>query len=890
MKKKTIALITLLIFIITNTCVFAKNSTDKNDNGINIAPEVDFSISAKKNIDILVVTDYTGAKLADLQNRLTDTKTLGLANGADIKYGVFGDNAKIGTQQSKIDITCYGRALYFSYIQNNYSGYQAPAILNKQDRINYEYCELEPGQSLPPLVKGDPVYYDNSYTDYQGMGWCMIGRKITFYNPSNYSATRTEMTLTEQWSNGWDSGPSGYYARSYSNFSLVSTNYWSYSSTYQRDVTGDIKAFDFTKLNKSFFRTGSSRYVLLLTDSTDTVSYNKAFGSYYPFASLKSSNLGTYIKDNNAHAYAICNNSIADIKMSDYNPYKISYTDGSLQQDKSIREIVNSSKDARVYGQGQIQNALNTISGNISKPENTNIDMIIATDQGASVPNTFINKLKSRLDTSVDLDTTVIDNSGKVQIDTLQRPGFKNIKKNVNFGVAGGQSCLVLDNDGNLFAKGNNFVSGYYSYGSYYQIGIFGNNTIESYANFTSIQTNVKDFELIKYVNNSDGTSFTFCMLVVIKNDGTVWATGSNFSGIISPWVRDQYNQILNSYYTSFIQLSGLSNIKQALVLKPQDTAYEGYWRVEYVSMLMVFLTNNGNVYYKGSDSSNCLHYDPTYSTPNFTTPYLDPSLSNITAINGFVDNSYITLLAGTSSGSIYVKGRDYNVNPNQTDYWHTYNSSFYYLFNVSGRGSVDNIYYTYNASSRIFVKFSNKDLYVYNKFADGYNGIGSDTIIPTTPRLVLSNVNTFNFTSYYSIFYIITTTGDLYYWGYNYYMPYGFMGYQPTTSYVINLPAKCQQINNVDSIYSDSFYMNQPIYYKKTDGTWYYSGSPYGYNIYDTDPAKQNSTAYSSTMTPIKLNPSASLKISDFIYLNGYGFLALDLSGNMFKGSTTYV
>lgn len=887
-KRRLFALTLLFVFLISICNAYALTRADLTCDSANIAPTADFSVTKRKPIDIVIVTDYTGSKLSTLQNTLNNNKATATANGLSLQYNVINSNVNLGTQNSQVTINCYSRYIYFRYMQHNLSGYQAPGNVSKTDMVSYEYCELAPGESLPPFKKGSEVYYTSSYAEYQGMGFCYIGHNHTFYDPNNYSASKTDYLLIDQWSNGYDSTPSGYYVRSYDSFNYTATNYWSYSSSYQRDVTGDMYGLDFSQLNNINFRQGSEKYVLLITDNSNSVSYNLAWGNYYPFGSLRKNNLGSFIQNNDAHAYAICNNVAANINLSDYSSYKVNYSNSNATQDITIKELVNTfSTDGRVYDQGKIQVALDSIVNTNSKPGgNGNIDMVVATNKGSSIPSTFISNLKNTINNgNVDVYTTALDGSQGKEIGNLQKPSFKANTKTDYVYTGQGYANLILDGDGNLFVQGSNYCKFYPPYStndpsSYppYK-GLFGNASVDSYTDYTQIMSDVAD---AKFISSAYQEYYT--MLVILKKDGTVWATGANIDGLLAP-INNTSGEYTPQYVPTFTKINGLSNIK-----KFEYANYESnyrYWGFTARHIMMFFLSNDGKMYYLGYDPNGSYH--PSTSDGNYkpviSTALIDNSISNVSDFAIKSDSwDYINTIYGCNNGAVYGRGRMYSIDVRSTDGWDLANTACRYLFYVPN--GVRNVYHPQYGDG-VEVITQNGDLYKTCKYSSYSTGLGKDETA-LTPKKILSDVK-YLISKGSTSEYAITNSGNVYYWGYSPYVASGVLGYNSSSTYnFIYTPTLSNYINNIDYIYGDISNNLGFVIYKTRDGKFYYSGNSQYYRVFVNTPSLiyTNFTA----IYPTAITPSVDLRINDYIYTNNqYGLMAVDLSGNLFAPSYDY-
>jgi len=94
-NKRSLAIV-LAIFI-AFTSVYAQPLSTKEVNLKNVAPQVSFTAIPQRRLDLIITTDYTGQKLANLQTAVNNLKAQLAALGVDVKESYVNSNVKVGS-------------------------------------------------------------------------------------------------------------------------------------------------------------------------------------------------------------------------------------------------------------------------------------------------------------------------------------------------------------------------------------------------------------------------------------------------------------------------------------------------------------------------------------------------------------------------------------------------------------------------------------------------------------------------------------------------------------------------------------------------------------------------------------------------------------------------
>ena len=524
MKKfKYLPIWILIITLISQSSALAFNIQEMK----NTAPVANFTVEKSREVKLLVLTDYTGADNANLKNALTSMKSE-LANYAKINIEYANPSDKnIGTQQGSVTINYWGKNGYAYYRKSGYSWNVNPyGQSNWQDFngtpvtdkfIYSTTLELPEGQT-PTQPYGIPNRYTKSgkktdtanpmgnrdyylWTFMNGLGICAgtfgITTKYGYYYP-NGAVQELDISFTEP-------------TFSYEDF-------WSVQGSQDTAVTNTVTGWDLSSLNYEV-QSNTDIFVIFALNNEDTNYYTSHLASNYRLGQLRSdSNLGKFVKDNEARVYSICSDSLEDVNLSTNPQYPVTFN--GTAQNISLRDLIDSSFDGRSIGQKNITGLVNKIKENVKRPSDK-VDMIVATDKDISSTNSFINSIKDNISSDVDFQTNIVNTDSLDTLDTwkkyVTRGDYKNIASPFNV-----DTQLILLGNGELWARGSNEICEMDDgRGGYYKVyGLFGLSTSATYYdNFVLIATDVKDAYQYNYMARS---------IYIIKNNGELNVCGSN--------------------------------------------------------------------------------------------------------------------------------------------------------------------------------------------------------------------------------------------------------------------------------------------------------------------------------------------------------------------------
>ena len=529
----------LILSLLWQNTAVASNKQKMN----NTAPVANFTVEKSRNVKIIVLTDYTGADNANLKNSLSSMKSQ-LANYSkiDIEYTDPTD-ITIGTQQGKITQNTWaknGYATYrwtgYTFNQKKYTEYYNQATTDKF--VYSKYITLPEGQT-PDEPYGVPVSYTKStlqsqpyqfgtrqyyiYTFLNNNGLCdgvfNIDREYHFYYPTDTQELFKDFTE-----------PTFRY-----------DDFWSIQSSNIIDSNNTVIGWDLSKLNYEV-KDSVDTYVVFALNNSDTNYYSPHIASNYRLGLLRNdSTLGKYVKDTDARVYSICSDSLENTNLSVNLQYPITFNQSG--QNISLRDLINSSFDGRSVGEKNVPGLVNKIRENIRRPSG-NIDMVVASDNDIAGTNSFVESIRDKISSDVDLKASVIDNSFLEDIDTWTQYVTKGDFKSIT--TYNTDATLILTGNGELWARGSNLI-GYVNDKNVY--GLFGlSTTVTYYDSFVKIATNVKEVYMHYYMGN---------VIYIIKNDGSLWTCGTHCL---------KYDEKKGGYQpnilTTFTQVSQFSDVR----------------------------------------------------------------------------------------------------------------------------------------------------------------------------------------------------------------------------------------------------------------------------------------------------------------------------------------
>lgn len=286
----------------------------------NVAPAISLSATpAKKPVDIVILTDYTGTKLAALNTQINALKANFASVNVDPVFHVVNDVKNIGTQVDQLYwYRRYGRFSCVSSYHEWWSNWdQKGGKVNQkiEETVLWEQIQGLTGQysNLPKrnptnisytksAILSKPVYIDGTpYDDY-------------YYDINIYCSNdvKTSGTISVDWGNNQRK------ADHYESYGSMSQESVSVDSRWNReekisDVSYPIYSLDFSKLNTLSLRPDSDRHMIFLSDATSK-NYGAGKGNYFSFGDMTDS-LKNYIAANAFELYGVVPNETKDMTL-----------------------------------------------------------------------------------------------------------------------------------------------------------------------------------------------------------------------------------------------------------------------------------------------------------------------------------------------------------------------------------------------------------------------------------------------------------------------------------------------------------------------------------------------------------------------------------------------
>ena len=551
LKYISIIWILILSLLYQSSGAFAANVMDLK----NTAPVANFTVEKSREVKLLVLTDYAGTENANLKNALTSMRSE-LANYAKINIEYASPTDKtIGTQQGNITMNYWGKNGYATYKKTGYTWSVNPyGQTSRQDFNNTQVTdkfvysnslELPEGQ-IPTQHYGVPNRYTKSskridtantmgdreyylWTFMNASGICDgtfgITTKYAYYYP-NGAVQELDISFTEP-------------TFSYEDF-------WSIQGSWDTAVTNTVTGWDLSNLNYEV-PGNTDTFVIFALNNEDTNYYTSHLASNYRLGQLRSdSNIGKFVKDNEARVYSICSDNLENVNLSTNPQYPVAFNGAA--QNISLRDLIDSSFDGRSIGQKNITGLINKIKENVKRPSDK-VDMIVSTDKDISITNSFVNSIKDNISSDVDFKTNVVNMDSLEDVDTWKKYVTKGDYK--SFSQWNTDATLLLCGNGELWARGSNKI-GWSPISNKDVYGLFGQSTtIQTYGSFIKIATDVKDAYF--YYGSSGAYS-----IFIIKNDGSLWVCGGNgvSSSTIYGDVPILYQEFTNTYWTGVRSLA----------------------------------------------------------------------------------------------------------------------------------------------------------------------------------------------------------------------------------------------------------------------------------------------------------------------------------------------
>lgn len=417
----------------------------------NVAPTVDFSVALKKDIDLVIVTDYSGADITNINSQINNLK-IAASGKYNIKthfIGVDGTTKSpktvtIGQQTSDIMKYSYQRSFKIHY---NRTGYEQSSTgttnyNNSYDLkiIPYETAVIYPGDTLPAFQFG------NNYTFrlvQAGIGEQLsmaayIYDKYEVFDPNNADASRKNYNMQTQFVSAFG------YTYVLSNYNITSTSLdtkWSLTGIGKETKTTSYQAVNLNDLSSLSMKPDSEKYVIFLSKGEKAESY-RDWGKYFAFGSMKNSNIGSFISNNNPNIYTIMPTEALDLKLNQ-TTHRLDRVPG---QELSINELYSKTNgEVQHYGADKFSAAIEHLKIKYSDRNSNKVDIKVATDY----TGTKLNTLNTELAT---LKTDMQNYGINVNYELFSDKKVGSSKQQKNKKIDGYyNNRLVLKDDGSLY-------------------------------------------------------------------------------------------------------------------------------------------------------------------------------------------------------------------------------------------------------------------------------------------------------------------------------------------------------------------------------------------------------------------------------------------------------
>ncbi len=300
------AILLVLLMTFNSIGINAAPISDISENG-NINPTIDLNVTpAKKAVDIVIVTDYTGTKLAALNTQINALKAQFSTVNVDPVFHIVSSIKKVGTQNDKL-LEAYRYATYnyqVHYLEVYTPGTSWNYYYNKwqSDQVLWEQTQVLASRinELPKrnpqnisISRGDLVYKYRS----NGQLW-EINYPVKINCTNDIKSSTETMYITKRYYSDTSEHEFDYIMSE--NATIDSA--WTVSS-YSQDVSYDVYSLDFDKLAALPLRSGSDRHMIFLSDAS-AKDYSQPLGNYFSFGDMTNT-VENYIKTNKFSLYGV---------------------------------------------------------------------------------------------------------------------------------------------------------------------------------------------------------------------------------------------------------------------------------------------------------------------------------------------------------------------------------------------------------------------------------------------------------------------------------------------------------------------------------------------------------------------------------------------------------
>lgn len=303
---KNAAILLVLLVACNGIGINAAPVSDISEVG-NISPTIDLNITpAQKPVDIVVMTDYTGMKLAALNTQINALKAQFSAVNVDPVFHIVSGMKKVGTQNDKL-YSIY-RYAHYNYQVNYYETYSPSSSWNYYHQYWQEVDVLwESSQILASqfgsMPKRSPQNIGITKSALQSRYRSDGSLWETYYNVTiNCTNDIKSSSDTMMVSREYNSDTTEHYFDYIMNENASIDSAWTVSSA-GTAVSYDVYSFDFDSLSTIPLRPGSDRHMVFISDGY-AKDYGKALGDYFSFGDMTET-LANYIKINNYTLYSV---------------------------------------------------------------------------------------------------------------------------------------------------------------------------------------------------------------------------------------------------------------------------------------------------------------------------------------------------------------------------------------------------------------------------------------------------------------------------------------------------------------------------------------------------------------------------------------------------------
>lgn len=287
-----------------------KNNNEKIAEIINTAPIVDFEVKMKKPVDMIILTDYEGQKLADLESSLTALKTEINALNLDFKYSIVKNKINIGVvNDAKRKFYRYARYNHVYDIllmQSNGTreifGSPASELYKWEETTGLESEEIKLPSRNPQNItwsKSANYYYETSTHAQQRFN---LSISCTNDVKTNYDTYYTAESVSK-------SLGLGYAKYNFKNENVTIDKKFNKGEILQ-EIVANLNAVDVDKITTIPLRDNSEKYLVM------------AINDYYSLGNLTES-IKNYVINNNFKIKSVMNEAIRDMLVTSEKIYDI---------------------------------------------------------------------------------------------------------------------------------------------------------------------------------------------------------------------------------------------------------------------------------------------------------------------------------------------------------------------------------------------------------------------------------------------------------------------------------------------------------------------------------------------------------------------------------------